>query len=81
MGLVARPAPSVDQEDEEVPIPLVYALLSDKSENAYSAVFSAVKEEATQQGITSISPVTIMMDFELATKKAATTAFPLASVK
>lgn len=60
------PAVIGDPNSRTVALPLVYALLSSKSEEAYRAVYEAVLSEAEEIGIENFEPQTIMTDFELA---------------
>ena len=81
IGLVTRPAPSVDEEDEFVPVPLVYALLPNKTQESYATVFRDIKEKVTQLVVPNVTPNTITGDFELAVSNAAEEIFPTANVR
>jgi len=79
-GLVTRPAPSVDDEEEKDPVPLGCAFLANKTKKSYTKVFRAIKEGAERMRIGTITPPKRMMDFELALKKAVLAVFPSTSV-
>ena len=81
MGTVSRPAATVGQPIEEVALPLVYGLLSNKTQAAYKIVLAAVRDEADRLGIPNVTPQTIMTDFELAIINAAQEVFPTTSTK
>jgi len=69
MGIATRCAPSVDEKAEKVALPVVYAFLSDKTQESYQAVLRAVKDAVREQGIPAQNPETIVTDFEHSIKK------------
>ena len=74
MGYV--PAVVGDPTSRTVPLPLVYALLSSKSEEEYKAVFDAVNSQAGRFCLQDFEPDSIMSDFEFAILNAAEDVFP-----
>jgi len=81
VSLVRKPAASVVEEPIEIAVPLVYALLKDKTEVSYTTVLQAVKEFAGTAGIPKITPPNVMLDFELALKNRVARVFPNANVR
>jgi len=51
MGIATRRAPSVEEEEEKVALPLVCAFFSDKTQESYQAVLRAVKDAVREQGL------------------------------
>ena len=80
MGIATRCAPSVDEKAEKVALPVVYAFLSDKTQESYQAVLRAVKDAVREQGIPAQNPETIVTDFEHSIKKTAISVYPSANV-
>lgn len=70
-----------DATSEKVPLPLVYALLSSKEEEQYTAVLDAVLSAADDYRIEELRPENVMSDFELAIINAITAAFPDVNVQ
>ena len=66
---------------EEVPLPFVYALLSGKTEDEYTAVLRAVRDAVQQYRIRQCTPETIMSDFELAIINSCKAVFPDAPLR
>ena len=52
------------RDQEAVPLPFVYALLSSKETEQYTAVLRAVQTAADENGIQNFGPEKIMSDFE-----------------
>lgn len=71
--------PDANPTPNEVAVPFVYALLTQKSSDQYEAVLEAIQRAAEEYNI-DINPATLkfMSDFELAILKACTTVFPIA---
>lgn len=67
MGLITRTAPAPEDDDLEVAVPLVYALLTNKEATTYSVVLEEIKEAARRYRIEIIPPDRVM-DVELAIK-------------
>lgn len=72
IGMVKKSAPRhLEDEEKRVYVPLVYALLPGKQQEAYATVLRAVKNAATRYGVPILRPPRMMMDFEVAQKNAA----------
>ena len=81
VGVIRKPAASVEEEPVEIAVPLVYALLADKTQASYAAVLRAVRDFAETAGIENVTPPTCMMDFEFAVKNAVEEVFPHSAVR
>lgn len=68
-------------DTKKVALPLVYALLSSKTQLQYAAVFEAVRSSAAEYGIANCEPRSIMSDFELGIVNAAEEKFPNAKIE
>lgn len=69
------PAVVGDPNSRTVALPLVYGLLSSKSEEQYEAVYKSVLSEAEEIGIENFEPEAVMSDFELAILNAGKSTF------
>lgn len=67
-------------DQEIVPLPLVYALLSSKKQEQYEAVLRSVKEAAEAYQIADFGPEKMMTDFEKGILNACEEVFPLVPV-
>lgn len=79
LGLVERNAAARDDQQQEVnqlPVPLVYALLSSKESVQYKTVLRAVANKAREYHIANCQPQKIITDFEMSIITACTTVFP-----
>lgn len=68
-------------DGEDVPVPLVYAFLSGKSQVQYEAVLRAVRDAVEAYRINDCVPQAILMDFETAIINATKEVFPQASIR
>lgn len=76
LGLRAR----TGKPDEQVAVPLVYALLSGKSEDLYAEVMEVVRDAVLRFRVHPCTPTKIMTDFETAIINACRNVFPLIPV-
>lgn len=68
------------KRDSYIALPFVYALLTSKQEEKYSAVLKAVSDSAERMGIDDYFPDTVMSDLEVAIINATTENMPFSEI-